>query len=442
MSGILCDLYELTMAVSYRRHGVTDRAVFSLYARELPPGRGYLVVGGTDDAVDAICSLGFDDDELAYLRSLGFDRAAVDTLAGIRFTGDVWAMPEGRIVTAQEPILEVTAPIDEGQLVETLALNQVTYQTTIATKAARCRDAAAPGGIELADFAFRHTHGVEAAMAVARLSATVGFGGTSNVAAARAYGLPAVGTMAHSYIEAFPSEREAFATFAADFPDRATFLVDTYDTLAGVDHAIEVIRELGLVDNLAVRLDSGDLADLAVRARARLDAAGLPYVRIFVSGGVDEHLLAELARSGAPVDAAGIGTHMAVAVDSPSIDTVYKLVDYAGRPVRKVSPGKETMPGAKQVWRRAGGAGGGPDTITRRDEVVRGADPLLVEVVHQGERVAHRSTIVAARARFESDLAALPADARRLDDPVPLAAHFSPAVEQLAVEADRYRRSS
>lgn len=431
MTGISCDLYELTMAVSYRTRGMTDRAVFSLFARDLPPDRGFLVVGGVDDAVDAICSLEFTDDDLGYLRDIGFSSVAINHLAGITFTGDVWAVPEGRIVTANEPILEVTAPISEAQLVETLALNQVTYQTAVATKAARARDAA-QGRIDLVDFAFRRTHGVEAAMAVARLSAMVGFVGTSNVLAARQFRLHAVGTMAHSYVEAFPTEREAFAAFAADFPERATFLVDTYDTLAGVEQAIAVIRELGLVHNVGIRLDSGDLAALAVASRTLLDDAGLPHVRIFVSGGLDEYVIAELVRSGAPVDAAGVGTKMGVAADAPYVDTAYKLVSYAGQPVRKLSPGKVTMPGAKQVWRRTTGE----DLITLRDETVPAADPLLVQVVSTGDRVRSRSTLNAARWRFEADLKALPDAARRLRSPEPLRARFSPAVARLATAAD------
>jgi nicotinate phosphoribosyltransferase len=423
------------MAVSYRSRGMTDRAAFSLFARDLPTDRGFLVAGGVDDAIDAICALEFTDDDLGYLREIGFSSKAINHLADVRFTGEVWAVPEGRIVTANEPILEVTAPITEAQLVETLALNQVTYQTAIATKAARAFDAAR-GRIDLFDFAFRRTHGVEAAMAMARLSAMVGFRGTSNVPAARRFRLHAVGTMAHSYIEAFPTEREAYAAFATDFPDRATFLVDTYDTLAGVEHAIEVIRELGLVHNVGIRLDSGDLAMLAVASRRLLDAAGLPRARIFVSGGVDEYMIDDLIRAGAPVDAAGLGTKVGVAADAPYLDTVYKLVSYAGRPVRKISPGKATMPGAKQVWRPTRHPG---DLITLRDETVDDAEPLLVRMVSGGARTTARSTIGAAHERFVADLERLPQAARQLRGPEPLRARFSPSVEHLAAEADRHR---
>ena len=431
-TGIWCDLYELTMAVSYLEHGMGGGAVFSLFARDLPPDRGYLVVGGVDDAVDAVCALGFADDDLGYLRDIGFSSAAINRLAGLRFTGDVWAVPEGRIVTADEPILEVTAPIAEAQLVETLVLNQVTYQTAIATKAARCREAAR-GKVDLVDFAFRRAHGVEAAVAVARLSAMVGFTGTSNVAAARRFRLHAVGTMAHSFVQAFPTERRAFEAFAGTFPERATFLVDTYDTLTGVDHAIEVIDKLGLVHNVGVRLDSGDLGALARAARARLDDAGLSRVRIFASGGLDEYAIGGLVRSGAPIDAVGVGTKMGVAADAPYLDTAYKLVSYDGRPVRKLSTGKASIPGAKQVWRRGTP---GCDLITARDETVDGAEALLVPMVRNGRRVTERPSLTSLRQRFDTDLQALPTTARPIHSPWPLTARFSAALLHLAQVAD------
>ena len=239
--------------------------------------------------------------------------------------------------------------------------------------------------------------------------------------------------MAHSYVEAFPTERDAFATFAGLFPDRATFLVDTYDTLGGVRAAADVIRELGLVDDVGIRLDSGDIAGLARAARALLDGAGLPHVRIFASGGLDEHSIAELVRSGVPIDAVGVGSQLGVSADAPTVETAYKLVSYEGRPVRKRSAGKASIPGAKQVWRSAAG---GDDLITARDEVVVGAEPLLVPVVRDGARVVDRPTIEAGRQAFRRDLDALPVAARRLRSPVPLAAEHSPALLRLAEEAD------
>ncbi len=346
---LLTDLYELRMAASYLRRGMEEPATFSLFVRQLPPGRGFLVAAGLEACLDYLESYRFEEEELVWLERAGFDRETLERFAQLRFTGEIWAVPEGRIVLANEPLLEVSAPIAEAQLVETYLLNQVTYQSAIATKAARCRLAA--GDIELVDFALRRTHGVEAGMAVARLSAMVGFAATSNVEAARRFGLRPSGTMAHSYIEAFDDEKDAFIAFAEDRPDQVTFLVDPYDTLKGVDTAIDVIRRLGLGYPLGVRLDSGDLATLSREARRRLDDAGLERVRIFVSGGLDEYDLARFAAEELPIDAAGVGTRMGVSADAPYLDSVYKLVAFGDRPVLKLSTGKATLPGAKQVWR-------------------------------------------------------------------------------------------
>ena len=274
---LLTDLYELRMAASYRRRAMDGPATFSLFVRALPPDRGFLVACGLEDCVRYLEGLAVGDDDLEAFAAVGLDAATVDSLAGLRFSGEVWAVPEGRIVYADEPLLEVTAPIAEAQLVETALLNQLTFQTAVASKAARCRLAAGEAG--LVDFAFRRTHGVEAAMAVARATAIVGFSATSNVAAAQRFGLRASGTMAHSYVEAFTSEVEAFRAFATDNPESATLLVDTYDVARGVQAAIEVILELGLGEQAAIRIDSGDLGTLAVEARKLLDGAGLTSTR-------------------------------------------------------------------------------------------------------------------------------------------------------------------
>ncbi|HXF57713.1 MAG TPA: nicotinate phosphoribosyltransferase [Actinomycetota bacterium] len=411
---LLTDLYELNMARSYLRRGMVGPATFSLFVRHLPENRGFLVAAGLEDCLSFLEGFSFEEADLRYLREvLGYDEETVETFRGLRFTGDVWAVPEGRIVFAGEPLLEVTGPIAECQLVETYLLNQVTFQTTLATKGARCRLAAR--GRDLVDFAFRRTQGVEAGLQVARTSALVGFVATSNVEAARRFGLRAAGTMAHSFIEAFPSEAEAFRAFARDFPDRATFLVDTYDTLAGVHTAVRVVRELGLADRLGIRLDSGDLLALSREARRILDRAGLAHVRIFASGGLDEYAIDELVRAGAPIDAFGVGTRMGVSADVPYLDTVYKLVQFGDRPVMKLSPEKATAPGPKQVFRRPGFAG---DVVGLRDELpLEGTEPLLVRVMAGGRRVAPPDTLEAARARFEADLAQLPEEARDLHRP-------------------------
>ncbi|HEY7668213.1 MAG TPA: nicotinate phosphoribosyltransferase [Actinomycetota bacterium] len=436
--GLLTDLYELNMAASYLRRGMTGAATFSLYVRTLAKERGFLVAAGLEACLDALETFSFDEDELTYLSGIGFDRRAIDDFRGIAFDGDVWAIPEGRIVHADEPLLEVTAPLPVAQLVETILLNQITLHTTVASKAARYRIAAPDR--DLVDFAFRRTHGREAAIAVARDSALVGFVSTSNVEAARRLGLRVAGTMAHSFIEAFPSEVEAFRAFAEDHPERTTFLVDTYDTINGVRNAIEVIREASLSGRIGVRLDSGDLDHLAREARRMLDEAGLPQARIFASGGLDEHEVDELVRSGAPVDAFGVGTKLGVSADAPYVDSVYKLVESAGAPVLKLSSQKQTAPGRKQVWR-------GPehDVLALRDEdaPADGFEPLLVPVMRGGGRLGPPPPIDQMRARFEADLGALPTKARRLRHAERVEVHHSPALVELTATAreDALRRA-
>jgi nicotinate phosphoribosyltransferase len=428
------DLYELNMAASYLRRGMTDTATFSLFVRRLPPGRGFLVAAGLEPSLAFLEGFRFEAHELDHLRDeLAFTVEDVQAFASLRFTGDVWAIPEGRVVYADEPLLEVTAPLPEGQLVETFLLNQITFHTTLASKAARCRLAA--GGREVVDFAFRRTQGADAADAVARDSAIAGFAATSNVAAARRYGLRAAGTMAHSYVEAFPSEGDAFRAFASDFPQRTTFLVDTYDTLNGVRAAIDVIHELGLRDALGIRLDSGDLGRLSVQARELLDGAGLDHVRIFASGGLDEVDIERLVKGGAPIDAFGVGTRMGVSADAPFLDTAYKLAEYAGRPVLKLSPGKISFPGAKQVYRLPD-----RDVVTLRDEAPpAGGESLLRPVMLAGERTEPSleppAAVAAARARFERDLPAVPPEAARVIDPLAAEPAISERLEALAKEA-------
>lgn len=427
-SALLTDLYELNMAASYLRRGMTQDATFSLFIRRMPPQRGFLVAAGLEPCLAFLESFRFEEDELEHLATLGYDDDTLEAFRALRFTGEVWAVPEGRVVLADEPLLEVTAPIPVAQLVETYLLNVVTFQTTIASKAARCVIAAR--GKDLVDFSFRRTQGVDAAMAVARTTAMVGFVATSNVEAGRRYGIPVAGTMAHSYVEAFPSEKEAFAAFAADHPTRTTFLVDTYDTANGVRTAIEVIRELGLADRLGIRLDSGDLDALSREARRILDEAGLPNVRIFASGGLDEMDVDRLVRAGAPIDAFGIGTKMGTSADAPYLDSVYKLVEFDGRPVLKLSAEKATLPGRKQVFRGPEG-----DVIGLREEPApEGAEPLLVPVMREGRRVVPPETLEEARARFRRDLERLPEEARRLTNPRPPTARISERLRALTGE--------
>ncbi|MGZ4275763.1 MAG: nicotinate phosphoribosyltransferase [Solirubrobacteraceae bacterium] len=420
-AGLLVDQYELTMAASYLAHDMNDPAVFELFVRHLPARRRWLLVAGLGPTLSLVRSIAFGERELAYLAALGFGDDFLDYLSHFAFSGDVDAMPEGTIAFANEPLLRVTAPRIEAQLLETLLLNQLNFQTMVATKAARIVLAAGGGrpgaGARLIDFSPRRDHGTDAAMKAARCAAIAGAGGTSNVAAAMRYGLRAVGTMAHSYVMSFDGEEEAFRTFARDFPEQAVMLVDTYDTLDGVRHAIAAARATG-VRLAGVRLDSGDLLDLSRRARALLDAAGMPEAQILASGDLEERRIAELVAAGAPIDAWGVGTDLGTSRDSPTVNGVYKLVaDRPGgrwRGVWKRSPEKATVPGAKQVFRRYADGVMHDDLIAMADEAQPG-EPLLIGVV-RGGRIVHAPSMEQMRERAAGQLAALPAPLRALDD--------------------------
>jgi nicotinate phosphoribosyltransferase len=437
MNALLTDLYELNMVASYQRRRMTGAATFSLFVRRLPAARGFIVAAGVEGCLDFLEQLRFEEDDLRYLRDgLRFTAADLEAFRRMRFTGDVWAIPEGRIAFAGEPLLEVTAPLPEAQLIETFLLNQVTFQSTIASKAARCVIAAA--GRDVVDFSFRRTQGIEAGLDVARLSAMVGFVATSNVEAARRFGLVAAGTMAHSYIEAFRGEAEAFRAFARDFPERVTLLVDTYDTISGMRNAIAVMRELKS-GQLGVRLDSGDLADLSRKARRMLDRAGLEQARILVSGSLDELAIDDLVRAHAPIDAFGVGTRMGVSADYPYLDSAYKLVLYQGRPVMKLSSSKVTSPGRKQVFRRARPFG---DLLGLRDErPPPGRERLLEPLMTGGRRRSPRPPLSESRARFETDLAALPPRARELRAPKSPPLRSSEALRTLTTETRKSLRA-
>jgi nicotinate phosphoribosyltransferase len=432
---LLTDLYELNMAASYLRREMTGEATFSLFARRLPEGRGFLIAAGLEDCLAFLESFSFTRGDLAYLRrTQDYGEATLEQFARLRFTGDVWAVPEGTAVFAPEPLLEVTAPIAEAQLAETVLLNHITFQTSVATKAARCVLAA--DGAQLVDFSFRRTQGIDAGLAVARAATIAGFTATSNVEAARRYGLTAAGTMAHSFIEAFGDEEAAFGAFAEDFPGKTTFLVDTYDTEQGIRTAIDVASKLRLPGPVGIRLDSGDLAALARLGRRLLDDAGMPRARIFASGSLDEYAIADLVERGAPIDAYGVGTKMGVSADAPYLDSAYKLVAYNGKPVMKLSAGKATLPSAKQIYRGPAG-----DILALRDEEPpAGHQPLLRPVMRHGKRLAPAEPLAVAQGRCAESLAWLPPPARALKTPAPPAVRTSPALTELRQELARELR--
>ncbi len=416
-SALQLDLYQLSMLESYYRAGMRETAAFELFVRRLPRARNYLIASGIDAALSYLEELRFTADDVAWLASTGrFSRALLDELPGFRFSGDVWAVPEGSAVFAGEPLLEVCAPLPEAQLVETMLLNRVQLGTLLASKAARVVDAAA--GRLVVDFGLRRMHG-ENGLAAARALWIAGVAATSNVLAARELGIPIAGTMAHSFVLAHDDELDAFRRFARDHPG-TTLLVDTYDTLGGVRRVLDLARELGAAfDVAAIRLDSGDLARLAREARAGLDAAGLSRVQIFASSSLDEYAIRDLVAGGAPIDGFGVGTRMAVSEDAPSLDVVYKLVEYAGRPRAKLAPDKSSLGGRKQIFRRERDGHLTGDVIAARDEHLEGR-PLLVQVMAAGHRTATGAcNLPEARARAEHERAALPPRIRALDPAEP-----------------------
>jgi len=404
---LLTDQYELAMAASYLRQGMNEPAVFELFVRHLPPHRDWLLVAGLGPALALVEAMRFGDADLGYLRRLGFAREFLDHLAGFRFSGRIDAMPEGTVAFAGEPLLRVTAPRIEAQLIETLLLNQINFQTAIATKAARLVLAAADSAV--VDFSPRRDHGVDAAMKAARAAAIAGAAGTSNVAAAKRYGLTPVGTMAHSYVMSFRTELDAFRAFMRDTPENAVMLVDTYDTVQGVRRAIAAARETG-VPLKGVRLDSGDRLALSRAARTLLDRAGMGDAAIVVSGDLEERQIAELVAAGAPVDVWGVGTDLGTSRDSPTVGGVYKLVadrrDGAWRPVAKRSPDKATLPGPKQVFRHIAGGVMREDVLAVEGERLLGR-PLLEPVMRDG-RAELTDSLDALRTRSAGELRALP----------------------------------
>lgn len=436
---LLTDLYQLTMAQSYFRSGKFEPATFSLFIRAYPPNRGYFVAAGLKDVLDFLEGLRFNGEAIDYLRSTGlFAADFLDYLKGLSFTGDVWAIAEGRLFFKDEPIVEVTAPVIEAQFVETFIINQINLQTLIATKAARCVHAAR--GRAVVDFSLRRAHGIDAGLKVARSSYMAGFAGTSNVLAGQKYGIPAVGTMAHSFISSFEREIDAFRSFVATFPGNSILLIDTYDTLAGARKAVEVAREMAARGQRlsGVRIDSGDLAALAREVRRIFDEAGFKDVKITGSGGLDEYDLEALAEANAPYDSYGVGTRMGVSADAPWLDMAYKLVDYNDRPVLKLSAGKSYCPGKKQIFRFLDGQGRlKRDVIDARGRLLNGGEPLLQKVMEQGKSLGAYPTLKEIRDRFAAEFSRLDESCKAIRDPAPYPVELSPRLKQLHEETSR-----
>jgi nicotinate phosphoribosyltransferase len=430
---LLTDLYQLTMAQSYFHSKKFESATFSLFIRSYPPGRGYFVSAGLEDVLDHLADFAFEPPAIDFLRSTRiFADDFLEFLGGLRFTGDVWAIPEGRLFFKDEPILEVSAPIIEAQIVETFIINQINLQSLIATKASRCVYAAQ--GRSVVDFSLRRTQGIDAGMKVARASYIGGCAASSNVLAGKLYGIPIVGTMAHSFVTCFENEIDAFRSFVASFPGNSTLLIDTYDTLAGATKAVKIAQEMAANGQRlnGVRIDSGDLLSLAREVRRIFDESGFTDVKIIGSGGLDEFDLEALSEANAPYDSYGVGTRMGVSADAPWFDIAYKLVEHNGRPVLKLSTGKVSSPAKKQVFRFVDGQGRlKRDVIGLREENLPGAEPLLKKAMEKGKRIGTNPAPKEIRETFLREFSFLEDRNKALQNPAEYQVELSPRLRNL-----------
>lgn len=431
------DFYELTMAEVYFKYKRNSYATFDLFIRALPAQRSYLLACGLEDILDFVRNLRFDWQALAYLRSQGkFSKAFLDYLKNFKFHGDIWAMPEGQIFFANEPVLRVTARIIEAQILESFLLNSVNLETMIASKASRVVTAAA--GRALYDFSLRRTHGAMAGLKVARCAYLAGFQGSSNVLAGMRYAIPLAGTMAHSFVMAFKKERESFSTYSRTFPANTILLIDTYDSKKGINNAVQIGLEMKQGGNnlFGIRLDSGDLLALSRFARKELDRVGLKKVKIFASGNLDEHIIARLVKNNAAIDSFGVGTKMGTSADSPYLDVIYKLSQISEDgsrflPTMKLSRGKNTYPGRKQVFRIKDKKGFYlRDILGLEGERIKG-EPLLAKVVSKGKVIYKSPALKKMRAFVEKNLAVLPRRYKELSLKARYPVVISPALKKL-----------
>ena len=437
-SPLTTDLYELNMVQAYLDRGESKEAVFEFFVRRLPPQRGFLLAAGLADALDYLETLRFTAAEIDWLKSTGrFRDNLLDYLRAFRFTGDVHAIPEGTVCFPSEPLIRITAPLMQAQLVETRLINILHFQTLIASKAARMV-LAAPGKI-LSDFGLRTAHGAEAGLYSARASYIAGFAGAANVLAGERYGIPVVGTMAHSFVQVHQDEMQAFEDFARARPEGVILLIDTYDTEEGARKVVALYPKLkkdGILIR-GVRIDSGDLIEGARKVRRILDDGGCRDINIVVSGGINEDVLNHMRAQSAPIDGFGIGVNLDASIDAPSLDCAYKLQEYAGQPRRKLSEGKVTWPGRKQVWRtydaqeRMAG-----DVLSVEGDTQAGV-PLIAQVMRAGKRVAPAPTLAQIRERAAAELKSLPEPLARRETGVTYPVAIADRLKALAAEADR-----
>ncbi len=415
-SALLTDWYQLSMLDAYYRLGFEQTAVFEFYVRRLPRGRNFLVAAGLEQALEYLESLRFTEEELAWLASTQrLSTTALERLAKFRFTGRVFAVPEGTVVFASEPLLRVEAPLPEAQVIESRIVSLLHYQTLVASKAARCRLAAPK--TQLIDFGMRRAHGAEAALFASRACYIAGFDATATIEASYRFGIPLAGTMAHSFVQAHELESQAFLNFARCHPQNVVLLIDTYDVLRAAQRVVELSHKLQGegIQIRGVRIDSGDLLELSRDVRDILDRGNCSHIKIFVSGGLDEYSVEAMEAAGAPIDAYCLGTRVVVSEDAPSLDCAYKLQQYAGRPVRKLSQSKESWPGARQVYRQYDASGYiGMDVLACEDEAIDG-EPLLREVMTNGRRLCGPPSLQQLRDHCAEQLAKLPPPYRSLE---------------------------
>lgn len=436
-SALLTDFYQLAMLQGYLERGMEDTAVFECFVRTMPPQRGFFIAAGLAQLLDFLENVCFTPAELEWVANSGrFSRSFIDYLEHFRFAGGVHAMPEGTVFFANEPIVRVTAPLPQAQFIETRLVNLLHYQTLIASKAARCVLAAE--GKPVIDFGLRRSHGAEAGLLAARAGYLAGFAGSATVLAGHGFEVPVFGTMGHSFVQAHQTERQAFEHFADAQPDNVIFLLDTYDTQKGARTVVNLapgLRDKGIAIK-GVRLDSGDLGEQARRVRRILDDGGLEDVQITASGNLDEDAIQHIVAAQAPIDLFAVGTRLATSADAPYLDCVYKLQEYSGRPSRKKSEGKETWPGAKQVYRYYDQRGCiDHDVVTTADDTREGT-PLIRPVMESGKHRETSPSLDHIRERATAELAALPDEIRQLSPEATISVRISSALRDLDRDVD------
>ena len=432
---LLTDLYELTMAQVYFKKGMNKTAIFDFYTRPVE-NRSYLINAGLEQLIYYLENIRFTEEDIDYLRSTGFfQEDFLEYLKNFRFTGNLYAIDEGEIIFPNEPVVQVEAPIIEAQIIETFLINTLQHPILVATKAMRCYSVAR--GTILVDFGLRRAHGTDAGMKAARASYIGGFAGTSNVLAGKEYGIPIVGTMAHSFILAHKDEVEAFKDFVSVYPENSILLVDTYNTIQGVYNAIKAIKEMGLKWFKGIRLDSGDLLSLSKQARQILDKEGFKDAIIIASGGINEYKIKQLLDAGAPIDGWGVGTELVVSADLPYLDCAYKLVEYDGKPVMKFSKHKKTFPYKKQIYRFYKDGLFHKDLIAKFDEKIEGGEPILKQYIKDGKLIREIPSLTEIREKAINNLNKLPEELKDIEKTVHILPEISPQIEKTMKELEK-----